>query len=248
LTLYFIPKNIIDLNEKGAFFYTNLLLVGCVLGVVFISQSASMPLCKLYLKLVFLLKPADKKLKPIVVKNLESHSLKNLNANLLYSITVCFLIFQSTNFLAIKNYITQSITAIFGGDISLFAIDEIALPKFEELKIKAVLDKLKSEDFGLVDSYTINSSPLRRQFNSPGEDQVQDFILGDGLRWSKSKISGKNGMMSQAVEKEVFRALRTEDVWWPSDFMEQPLGSGTRTYTEPEIMHMIYDIEAHSKF
>lgn len=164
LTLYYIPSAIIDLEIKEAFFYLNLLLVGCVLGIVFICQSAALFLCKFFVDVIFLLVPGDRKLKPLIVKNLESHSLKNLNANLLYCVTICFLIFQASNFLSINLYLNQMGAAIFGGDIALYGIDKFAQPKFEELKLRTILEKFESEEFNLITSYSFNSSPLKRQF------------------------------------------------------------------------------------
>lgn len=37
--------------------------------------------------------PGDRTMLPLIKKNLESHSLKNMKANLMYSVTVCFLVF-----------------------------------------------------------------------------------------------------------------------------------------------------------
>lgn len=44
------------------------------------------------------------------------------------------------------------------------------------------------ENGGNVISYNINSANVKRQFYSPGEDQIKEFIKGDGFRWSSSKI------------------------------------------------------------
>jgi len=93
LTLYFIPAKILDMAIQQIFFLLNLLLVGCILGVCFVFQAAALKLCKFYVGILFLILPGERKLKPLIVKNLDSHSLKNLNANLLYSITICFLVF-----------------------------------------------------------------------------------------------------------------------------------------------------------
>lgn len=83
--------------------------------------------------------PKDVKLKPLINKNLESHALKNLHANLLYSVTVCFLVFQAANFLAIFNYSTQMVDVIFGGDINLFSVEKGSVPRIDELKLEAAL-------------------------------------------------------------------------------------------------------------
>jgi hypothetical protein len=93
LTLYFIPRAILDSAIKTAFFYLNILLVGCVLGIVFIGQAIALILCRWYIDLILWFAPNDRKLRPLIYKNLESHSLKNLKANLLYSVTICFLVF-----------------------------------------------------------------------------------------------------------------------------------------------------------
>ena len=93
LTLYFIPKACLDGQIKTMFFLLNLLLIGCVLGIVFIGQSVALELCKKFIDAILFIAPSDRKLRPLIHKNLESHQLKNLHANLLYSVTVCFLVF-----------------------------------------------------------------------------------------------------------------------------------------------------------
>jgi hypothetical protein len=93
LTLYFIPRAILDSEVKKIFFDLNLLLVACVIGIVFIGQAFAKILCKWYIDLILMFAPNDRKLGPLIYKNLDSHSLKNLKANLLYSVTICFLIF-----------------------------------------------------------------------------------------------------------------------------------------------------------
>lgn len=93
LTLYFLPRAVLDMAVKDAFFHLNLLLVGCVVGIVFVGQALALPLCRMFINFILLFSSEDRKLSAIIMKNLESHSLKNLKANLLYSVTICFLIF-----------------------------------------------------------------------------------------------------------------------------------------------------------
>ena len=106
LTLYFLPRSILDMAVKNAFFQLNLLLVGCVVGIIFVIQAVALKLCKFFVKVILMCVPMDQKLGPLIYKNLDSHSLKNLKANLLYCVTICFLVFQATNFLAITTYIS----------------------------------------------------------------------------------------------------------------------------------------------
>lgn len=98
LTLYYIPASMLNSAVKDLFFYLNLLLVGCVLGFVFIGQAFALWLCKKFINLILAFAPEDRKLRPLIHKNLDAHSLKNLKANLLYSVTICFLVFQASNF------------------------------------------------------------------------------------------------------------------------------------------------------
>lgn len=140
LTLYFLPRAVLDMAIKDAFFHLNLLLVGCVVGIVFVTQIFALPLCKLFVDFILMFSREDRKLAALVYKNLESHSLKNLKANLLYSVTICFLIFQATNFLAIQRYISQMADSIFGSDINLLSMEPRSVPMMNELKIAEVLE------------------------------------------------------------------------------------------------------------
>ena len=85
---------------------------------------------------------------------------------------------------------------IFGGDISLYGLDKFSIPKFEELKMRPILDDLKLE--GLIQSFAINSSPIYRQFMDMkmSRSEIYDFSIGDGLRCSKAKTSGWAGIFS----------------------------------------------------
>jgi hypothetical protein len=42
LTLYYLPQAILDSAVKKMFFILNILLVGCVLGIVFIGQAIAL--------------------------------------------------------------------------------------------------------------------------------------------------------------------------------------------------------------
>ncbi len=64
LTLYFIPQTVIDMEVKQLYFYLNLLLVGCVLGIVFIGQAFALWLCKKIINGIFDLKIFEKRCCP----------------------------------------------------------------------------------------------------------------------------------------------------------------------------------------
>ena len=52
----------------------------------------------------------------------------------------------------------------------------------------------------------------------------------------------------QAVERHLLDALRTDSVWWPANFLEQPFGPGTKVYSAKETIHMLYDLEKTSNY
>ena len=107
LTLYYIPRQALDMWVALLFFALNLLMIGIVIGLVFVLQSFALKLSRMYIRLILVFMPQDKKLLPLLNKNLDSHSLKNLHSNLLYCVTVCFLIFQATNFMALYSFNAQ---------------------------------------------------------------------------------------------------------------------------------------------
>jgi hypothetical protein len=73
----------------------------------------------MFLEGIMIIMPADRTMQPLIKKNLESHNLKNMKANLMYSVTVCFLVFQATNFISVGKYLIQMSHIMFGADITL---------------------------------------------------------------------------------------------------------------------------------
>lgn len=110
----------------------------------------ALPLCRMFINFIMLFAKEDRKLSAIIYKNLESHSLKNLKANLLYSVTICFLIFQATNFLAIQRYLGQMADTMFGSDITLVSMETRSAPSINEMKIMEVLEPYMEANGGKV--------------------------------------------------------------------------------------------------
>ena len=104
--------------------------------------------------------------------------------------------------------------SIMGADVSLYGIDKNALPRLEEYKIRNALDLLSSDK--KIKSYSINTANVKRQFLSPGEDEISEYIIGGGLR-PKSKLKK---IYSQAVEKNIIETISTEYIWWPEDYVK----------------------------
>ena len=53
---------------------------------------------KTILNIIMFIRPGDRKMKPIILKNFETHGSKNLKASLMFTITLSFLVFSGANF------------------------------------------------------------------------------------------------------------------------------------------------------
>ena len=105
LTLYIIPNNVMSMESNTAYFNLNLLLIAVILGIILMSQGLAPGLASVFLDLIFKLNPRDKIMAPLIKKNLETHALKNMKANLMYTVTICFLVYSGTNFMASAKYL-----------------------------------------------------------------------------------------------------------------------------------------------
>ena len=158
LTLYVVPGHIMELSENHAFFSINLLLIAVIIGVIFMSQALSPGLSRVFLNLIFKVKPGDKLMAPLIHKNLESHALKNMKANLMYTVTICFLVYSATSFMSSAKYSRQMIAVIFGADICMRALRPSAKIALDEFKLREVIEPMLVENGGKVESYTLLSS------------------------------------------------------------------------------------------
>ena len=107
------------------------------------------------------------------------------------------------------------IDTIFGGDINLFSVEKSSWPRLDEPKLEQAMHEFtESGDYSFqsIESFVFNSGSVRRQLYSTGEDQIKEFIKGDGLVWSKSRIGN---IYSQSVAENLVETLRIDQVWWP---------------------------------
>ena len=75
-----------------------------------------------FLKLILLFNPKERQLSPIINKNMESHGLKNMKANLMFSIIITFGLFTQCNFKQNFTYLMQMGSLLFGSDMSLCSV------------------------------------------------------------------------------------------------------------------------------
>ena len=96
-TYKYLPK-IVLLQDFGMFtFYVNLLLLLTIVGLIMVSQSLIPSFEHIFLNIFMFLRPVDRRMKPIVTKNLESHGKRNMKTSLMFTVTVSFLVFSAAN-------------------------------------------------------------------------------------------------------------------------------------------------------
>ena len=99
-------------------------------------------------------------LKPLVYKNLDSHALKNMKSVIMYSVTICFLVYSGTCFISTEKYLRQMSHIIFGADITLKSMSEYSGTRLDEYKIRNAIDGMLKENGGKVEAYTLISGNI----------------------------------------------------------------------------------------
>ena len=105
LTYYFIPATFLFDRFDLFFMIINALLVGMLLGLSFICFLLFSYGQKFFIWLFTSCYRKDKKLRPLVYKNLNSHNKRNSKTSMMFTIALAFLIFGGTSFGLIGNMI-----------------------------------------------------------------------------------------------------------------------------------------------
>ena len=119
ITLFMIPLRTFNAEMGKVYGWLNILLILVIIGFIFTSQAFAPGLSRFYLKMIIWLRPSDKLLLPLIEKNLDSHGLKNMKANLMYTVALSYLVFSGTNFVQIANFMKQIFQVSFGAHFSL---------------------------------------------------------------------------------------------------------------------------------
>ena len=81
-----------------------------------------------------------------------------------------------------------------------------------EIKMREAIENQMADETSLIEAYSFSSLRVHKQFSNPGDDEVKEFIKGDGLRWSKGKLGN---IQTSTVERDVIESIRTQYAWWP---------------------------------
>ncbi len=96
-TYKYLPKIVLH-QDFGLFtFYVNLLLLLTIVGLIMVSQSLIPGFERLILSLFMFFRPSDRRMKPIIMQNLESHGKRNMKTSLMFTVTVSFLVLSAAN-------------------------------------------------------------------------------------------------------------------------------------------------------
>ena len=175
----------------------------------------------MFLEIIMCIMPGDRTMLPLIKKNLESHSLKNMKANLMYSVTVCFLVFQATNFLSVGNYLIQMSHILFGADITLrwlLASEKIVL---DEIKIRDLLDGHLEENGGKIKAYSLISGSVSSLMQTNGREKVSEYVIGPGLSENKNKNAD---VQFTGVKGDFLDSLNHELAFYPHSIEQKPFG------------------------
>ena len=217
LTLIMIPHMVLIQQPKDVYFRMNFVLIGIIIGLIFMSQSLVPKLARLILEIIFRIIPGDKMLAPLIHKNLESHALKNMKANMMYCVTICFLVYSGTCFMSTEKFLRQSSHVIFGGDITLKSVAEHdSAPILDEFKIRSTVEPMLEKNGGVIESYTLLGSNIAGQMTVSGREPIKEYLLGTGLIQKKSQIGR---VTLQAVEPNTLDAVNKSLVWYPSEIL-----------------------------
>jgi len=111
--------------------------------------------------------------------------------------------------------------------------------------MREAIETQMADEKSLIEAYSFASLRVQKQFSNPGDDEIKEFIKGDGLRWSKGKLGN---IQTSTVERDVIDSIRTQYAWWPQEHINQPFGSGTKVYEPRQVFEMIYDLEDSTEY
>ncbi len=148
-TYMYLPRVILFKQFDTFTFYVNLLLLLTIMGLILVSQSLIPTMERWILNIMIFLRPSDRKIKPIISQNLESHGKRNMKTSLMFTVTVSFLVLSAANLQQIQFFLVAITKSFFGSDIRVFrrmsgdsvftsVIDEFGMTKFVEENMVSV--------------------------------------------------------------------------------------------------------------
>lgn len=104
-------------------------------------------------------KPSDQKMKPIIKKNLESHSGRNQKTSLMFTVTLAFLVFAGANFKQIQFFLVTVAKSWSGSDLMVtrLAFSNYNALALDEFKIKGFLLENSVDKGGIITDFSFHT-------------------------------------------------------------------------------------------
>ena len=163
-----------------------------LLGLIFISVIIMPALMSWLVTLILFVARGDKKLNPLIQKNLESHRSRNLKTVMMFSICLSFLIFAGTAFTLMSEIIKKQLDMTLGADISAFTLNPEELNTYiNEGPIVQFLEEQNKTD-GCIQAWSFSTPSLRYLLAKLKDDDRRDIILSDtaGYKSFRTNIFG----------------------------------------------------------
>ena len=161
-TYYFAPLAFVRQDITLFLAIMNIVLIFLILGFTIFINLLQSPFEKLLLFLFIW--GSDRKLKPLIHKNMKAHNKRNAKTALMFTICIAFLIFSGTGFNLQTNVIENSLKVQIGSDLSV----EDETVGIDEYKLRGFIQSYIQQNPNNIDEYTFISAPFE---NMPGVDK-----------------------------------------------------------------------------
>ncbi|CDW88470.1 permease-like protein [Stylonychia lemnae] len=240
---YFIPSSLINLDFEMFYIVILGILTMIVLGVNLISQAFVPWIENFIVTLIIMCKPKEKKLKPIIQKNLKSHRGRNMKTSLMFTMTMSFLMYSNTSFQQGEYMIFSMTSAVIGSDIALFRPSTLTGKpvSLEEQKLNEFFyaNLYTSENpSGLITQYSYLGQTLNEILTNEGKQQLQ-INIGVGLDGQEEFAVKVQGLSRDHLEKQDIQYYYPIQSMKGKEFFD-------KEYKKEEIMELLYDLDEFS--
>lgn len=203
---YMAPKAFIMQDLPLFLWIMNLILIIFLIGLTVLFNLFENFLEWTILKTILLFFYKDRKLEPIVTKNMKGHKGRNIKTALMFSITMSFLIFAATGFKLQETVINDSFRLHIGADMTA-EIPANSKKSLDEMALRNYLENYKKKYPDRILDYSFISIPL---------DQIPYLEFP----WvSPLSLFPKKKVTVKAVEENFMRSIY-EYYYLPTEYNE----------------------------
>lgn len=159
---YLAPYAFLFLNFSLLLFIFNCLLIVMMLGMILLVNMVQLPLEKLLLHLSLWISKRDKKLKVVIIKNMEGHRRRNGKTALMFTMTLAFLLLAGTGFALQGQVVTDVLKQVIGSDFAVLQIGQSSLVGIDEAGLSKFVDQYRATNPNVIQDYTFISYGLYR--------------------------------------------------------------------------------------